>query len=552
VSNRRALTGDLERLDRTQRHENESVAFALCDADCFKAYNDRFGHLAGDQALRMIASTIRGALRGADAAYRYGGEELLLILHGVGVEEAIVVAERVRAAVEEAGFPHPDSGAGVLTVSVGVAAGQEDSGQLIARADAALYEAKRQGRNRVTVATESSLGPGAGRPRVSDAEEPVPRHLRSMLAVSRAAAIGRGPMPVLDALADTICNELSFGVVVVNLLDEAGEELRAVIVKGDPDAAETLLGTTSPWADWRRLLDRYDKGRGAIMLPAGSYEWDTDAPVWTPPALAPDLPDGWHPEDMLLLPLRGASGDVLGIVSVDQPVLGRRPTEDELSVLVAVADHAGLALERASRDTLASESPEPRLAAMLLLAEALDMRDPSTARHSYTVGRYARATALALGLPPERVDRIHAAGVLHDLGKVGISDVILHKPGPLTADEWVEMKRHPGIGAQILRHAGMVDIAAWVGAHHERLDGLGYPSGLAGQEISLEARVLAVADAYEAMIADRCYRPAMSEAEARAELLRCSGTQFDLPVVEAFLGAVGSLPVSIAPVVAAA
>ncbi len=158
---------------------------------------------------------------------------------------------------------------------------------------------------------------------------------------------------------------------------------------------------------------------------------------------------------MLFLPLRGASGEILGIVSVDQPVLGRRPTEDELSVLMAVADHAGLALEQRHPRQRRRRRPDPRLAAMLLLAEALDMRDPSTARHSYTVGRYARATAIALGLAPDRVERIHAAGVLHDLGKVGIADAILHKPGPLTDAEWVEMKKHPGIGAQILRHAGM-------------------------------------------------------------------------------------------------
>jgi putative nucleotidyltransferase with HDIG domain len=342
-------------------------------------------------------------------------------------------------------------------------------------------------------------------------------------------------------------------VVVVNLRDEAREELTAVIVKGDPDARETLLGTSSRWIEWQRLLDAHDEGTGAIWLPAGTYEWETDAPIWTPPIVHTGSPDGWHPEDMLLLPLRAASGEVLGIVSVDQPVLGRRPTEDELSVLMAVADHAGLALEQAGHESAAAlEQAEPRLAAMLLLAEALDLRDPSTARHSYTVGRFARATAVALGLAPERVDRIHAAGVLHDLGKVGTADAILHKPGPLTEVEWIEMKRHPVVGAQILKHAGMDDIADWVGTHHERIDGKGYPVGLTGIEIPLEARILAVADAYEAMISDRCYRPGMPEDEARAELLRGAGTQFDPDVVDAFLRAVEALSLSTTPAVHAA
>ncbi len=552
VANRRALAGDLDALDRAPQQSGQSLAVALCDADRFKAYNDRFGHLAGDEALRMIAGTIRGVLRGGDAAYRYGGEELLLVLRDVGIDEAFAVAERVRAAVEDAAFPHPDSDAGVLTVSIGVAAGNGDSNALIERADGALYEAKHQGRNRVVVAAEGSVGPSMTRRRLSDSEEPVPRHLRSMLAVSRAAASGQGPTPVLDALAETICSELSFGVVAVNVLDNAREELRCEVVKGDPDAQRTLLGTSSPWSEWLQVMEGRDEGHGAIWLPAGTYEWVGESATWTPPPVTATGPDSWDPEDMLLLPLRGASGEMLGIVSVDQPVLGRRPTEDELSVLMAVADHGALALEHARQDAALTSVSDPRLTAMLLLAEALDMRDRSTARHSYTVGRYARATAVALGLAPERVDRIHAAGVLHDLGKVGIADAILHKPDPLSEAEWVEMRRHPAIGAQILTHAGMHDIAAWVGAHHERIDGLGYPSGVQGDAISIEARILAVADAYEAMVADRSYRPAMSENQARAELLRCAGTQFDPVVVNAFLAAASLVPVVAGQVAAAA
>jgi HD-GYP domain-containing protein (c-di-GMP phosphodiesterase class II) len=206
---------------------------------------------------------------------------------------------------------------------------------------------------------------------------------------------------------------------------------------------------------------------------------------------------------------------------------------------MAVVDHAGLALDQAQRGSeIASDrSDELRLAAVLLLAETLDLRDPSTALHSRTVGRLARATAVAIGLPDHRVERIHAAGVLHDLGKLGIADAILHKPGPLDEAEWREMRRHPEVGARILEHAGMRDIAVWVKAHHERIDGRGYPDGLTGAEISLEARILAVADAYEAMVADRPYRAGMTSDLACAELLRCAGSQFDPDVVGAFLRA---------------
>jgi HD-GYP domain-containing protein (c-di-GMP phosphodiesterase class II) len=130
---------------------------------------------------------------------------------------------------------------------------------------------------------------------------------------------------------------------------------------------------------------------------------------------------------------------------------------------------------------------------------------------------------------------LHAAGVLHDLGKLAVPDAILHKPDRLTDAEWAEIRRHPEVGARILENAGLHRIAGWVRAHHERVDGGGYPNGLNADQIPLEARILAVADAYEAMVADRPYRAGMEPEEAGAELLRCAGTQFDEAVVDAFL-----------------
>jgi putative nucleotidyltransferase with HDIG domain len=180
-----------------------------------------------------------------------------------------------------------------------------------------------------------------------------------------------------------------------------------------------------------------------------------------------------------------------------------------------------------------------QLAAAMLLAETLDVRDGGTARHSHTVGRYAGDIARALGLDEGRVERIRAAGVLHDIGKLGVADAILKKPGTLTADEWAEMRRHSELGARILAHANLADISAWVLAHHERLDGHGYPHGLSGDAIPLESRILAVADAYEAMTADRPYRSAMTGEAAQAELRRSAGGQFDPEVVETFLRVLG-------------
>jgi diguanylate cyclase (GGDEF)-like protein/putative nucleotidyltransferase with HDIG domain len=183
---------------------------------------------------------------------------------------------------------------------------------------------------------------------------------------------------------------------------------------------------------------------------------------------------------------------------------------------------------------------EVQIATLLSLAEALDLRDTGTADHSRTVGRYCGLIAAELGLPSERVKRVEVAGILHDIGKIGLPDAILQKPGPLGKTELAEIRTHPEIGAQILSGRGLEDLREWVLAHHERPDGKGYPRGLAGGDIPLEAKILAVADAYEAMTADRVYRAGIEERAARAELLRCAGEQFDSRVVAAFLTVLNS------------
>src|SRR4029077_9748188 len=137
------------------------------------------------------------------------------------------------------------------------------------------------------------------------------------------------------------------------------------------------------------------------------------------------------------------------------------------------------------------------LAVMLDLAEAVDLRFSGSARHSETVGRYAEMMAKELGLSEHARSRVGLAGLLHDIGKVGVPDSILKKPSKLTEAEYEIIKRHPALGAQMLDHPSLADVREWVGAHHERPDGRGYPLGLPAEQIPLEARILAVADAYE-------------------------------------------------------
>jgi len=169
------------------------------------------------------------------------------------------------------------------------------------------------------------------------------------------------------------------------------------------------------------------------------------------------------------------------------------------------------------------------------LVAALDAREHETSDHSQRVVRYTRAIAEQLGIQDPELGVMCRGALLHDIGKIGVPDAILLKPGPLTTSEWEEMRRHPEIGFQILRGIEFLEEPSQIVlSHQERFDGKGYPRGLRGEEIPLGARIFAIADTLDAMTSDRPYRKGTSWASARAEILRCSGTQFDPVAVRAF------------------
>jgi HD-GYP domain-containing protein (c-di-GMP phosphodiesterase class II) len=188
---------------------------------------------------------------------------------------------------------------------------------------------------------------------------------------------------------------------------------------------------------------------------------------------------------------------------------------------------------------VSSANHDPREAASMLgMVEALTTlvaaRDQYTSRHSRDVGALATRIAIALGMTASEAQTLGQAGQLHDIGKVAIPDAILRKPGPLSPDEWTITRQHPAVSAEVVSYVPTLrHIAPIIRAHHERMDGSGYPDGLAGDEIPLGARILAVVDSYAAITTDRPYRSAKSPAWALAELRRGAGTQFDPNVVAA-------------------
>lgn len=227
-----------------------------------------------------------------------------------------------------------------------------------------------------------------------------------------------------------------------------------------------------------------------------------------------------------------AKGEIVGVLTVGAKRVSAY-TPENLSTIEKMASQIGVALENAR---LVSDLEELFLGTVKSLAAAIDAKSPWTAGHSTRVTRYALDIAGELGLSEKELKDLELAGLLHDVGKIGTYEYILDKPDKLTDDEIRIMRQHPGKGAEILSPIRQLrDVVPSIRSHHEFYDGTGYPDGLKGEAIPLFARILTVADTADAMGADRPYRKGRGMDAIVAELKRCSGSQFDPRVVEAFL-----------------
>ena len=232
--------------------------------------------------------------------------------------------------------------------------------------------------------------------------------------------------------------------------------------------------------------------------------------------------------------------DFGGVIVCANRAEGFEELDDD--VLLALGDHAGAVLENGR---LHGELRSSYMATVRMLTEALEVKDPSVRVHSDEVAGYVAAVAERLEIGVRRREELLIASLLHDVGKIGISERILLKPGPLTQEERSTIELHPRIGFRLIEQVPALDaIAPAVLHHHERFDGAGYPTGLSGEQIPLEARVICVADSFSAMTSERPYRTALALDDACAELERCAGTQFDAQVVRLFVEEVRSRPPS--------
>jgi putative nucleotidyltransferase with HDIG domain len=229
------------------------------------------------------------------------------------------------------------------------------------------------------------------------------------------------------------------------------------------------------------------------------------------------------------VPLVSSEGTI-GAITVGSSDATYRFNSDDVRLLSTIANHVAIAIGNIE---LFTSLQEAYLATVRSLAAAVDAKDTYTRGHSDRVAAYATLIAERLGIAHEQRIALEMAAYLHDIGKIGVAEEILLKPGKLTDGEMEEMRHHPLIGANILKPVAFPwAITPIVRHHHEHFDGSGYPAGLKGEEIPLLARILTAADSYEAMTADRPYRQGLSSGSALEELRRCSGTQFDPRIID--------------------
>ena len=250
-----------------------------------------------------------------------------------------------------------------------------------------------------------------------------------------------------------------------------------------------------------------------------------------------DEKNNYRTKSMLIVPMKDASGNVVGVIQLINAHKGKNivPFDKHFENLVlSLASQAAIAIKNAM---LTQELKEAYLDTIFRLSVAAEYKDDDTASHIHRMSRYSAILAEGLGLSAAEVESIRYASPMHDIGKLGVPDSILMKPGKLTPAEFKEMQNHTIFGAKILENAKaeLLKVSEIIAmTHHEKWDGSGYPRGLKGESIPLSGRVVALADVFDALTSKRCYKPAFSLEESMKIIKEGSGRHFDAKVVQAF------------------
>lgn len=549
-----------------------SVALVLFDLDDFRAYNDRMGRKEGDEALRAFAALLSSSTRRMNLSARLGGEEFISILAGSDEEGARAFADRVRET-----FRLSRPAARELTVSAGVAAfhpSMRRPDELVGAADLALYRAKEAGGDRVRVfgrdiRLEEEAGEG-----VHDEGARVGAGSEGSDAGSEKSDAGseaRGAAPIRSAPEGEASpgaspdREPGRGTDFARRAELLGRSIppRELLPPSDPRFGTghrilLVVGEDEGLAPLRPYLARegfdVEEAQGGaeailalgvepavLLLDLGHLEEESED-------LVRATRSRWPATQILLLldgdPM-GRSPDGLRTMGDDDLRLPLDPRALQSALVDALGRRERqLSEEKATRalptfaEGSADQGERLRLRGLLSLVRAGELRDRNTRGHAARVARYA--TALLQALPPGEAreidrERLVLACLLHDIGKIEIPEAILVKNAPLTADEFGKVREHPESGRAILRPI-LPDplVLAVTGWHHERWDGSGYPDGLAGLAIPLPARIVAMADALDAMSSPRAYRSGLQWEDAVRQIRERFGSHYDPKLADPF------------------
>lgn len=342
------------------------------------------------------------------------------------------------------------------------------------------------------------------------------RRLSLLLDYSRRMAEQRDREPLLRLITDAAREILQAERCTIFILDKKRQELWSRVATGDQMIRVPVgKGIVGEALFQRRLINIPDAYADARFNPAV------------------DQSTGFRTRNLLTAPLTPTHGDPLGALQVLNKKGGAFGEDDE-KMMILFAGQAASAVENAQ---LYEELQAAHRDTVFRLAAAAEFKDEDTRNHLERVSRFSALIAEALKKPEEWCRRLLLASPMHDIGKLGVPDAILQKPGRLNDVEWEQMKRHPTYGAEILANSEselMMMSERIARAHHEKWDGSGYPLGLKGEDIPLEARLVALADVFDALTSARCYKPAFTLEDALAIIEEGAGKHFDPDVVEAF------------------
>jgi diguanylate cyclase (GGDEF)-like protein len=529
-----ALRRELERCRRT----GHSLSLSIVDLDDFKRVNESQGHLAGDEVLRRVGHALRQAVRAYDLVARYGGDEFAIVAIDAGELEAAEVSDRAIDGIARAIARVDRSGAGT-GATAGVAEWQagESATALIARADRALFYGKQQGRRGVGV--RASELPEDFMPVAKDREPILSTKADDGLWSDRAREQTdrlrkrTRQLALLNALGARVSELGDEDDIVAAAVDELhrGFEyfLCAVLRRRDDGYVESVAARgvgldrvgDGRWSQPAQsgLIGRCVRERRPVMT--GDARGETDY------RLVPCMVDV---QSELCVPI-WVGDEVWGAIDIEE-VHPDAFDEDDARLIQTAADQIGSALWAAA---LAQGLDQAGSATADALAAAVDARGGRPDSPGM-LERRAVEVGGRLGMSEADLRALRLGARFHDVGKLALPDDILHERGRLTSAQRRELEQHPLAAERFLTPFGFLDDVRTIVRHeHERWDGHGYPDGLRADQIPLGSRVILATSAYDAMLSGRPYREPLGPQAARAELLRCAGTQFDPQVVAAVL-----------------